>query len=668
MDESHSAFFKLASNPMTECRFDGTFLRINGAWEKQLGLGFETLRGKTLFDILPKEHQDKLRNTIHESLQERQSTISLPLEIKAGTGKMISFTLSGEANFARGLWHFALHSGVDSEFKNDTELLTKEAERSSEEIDQWSYLARKQQIIMERLAESEMRFEALSHTLPGIMFQISSDSNHNIQIHYVAPNAADLFELTVEEVSSSPSIALSMVAPKYKRELFKLAKKAAANVEQLRWQGQIIPKSGTVKWVSLLVTPRHSGATGNLTWDGLLIDMTAERDIRLQQRQLLSIAEASPEFVVFCTADGTISFLNKGFRDVCDLEVGENIFRDATRIFPENSLNAVFNRSFAFADNNGTWSGEATILDRTGHEIPVFQLLFTVLDEDGQIEYRAAILRDISSIKEKEKLLRDQQAQIASQSRLVSLGEMAGGIAHEINNPLGVVLAYAERLRELVTNNDVNNESVLKCAEKIEKTALRIGKIVTGLRSISRDSVGEDFEEISIQAIVNETLSLCSEKLNHQKIDLTVQLPAEPINLSCRSVQVCQVLLNLIVNAQHAIENLPEKWIQVTVLDHSDSVELRVTDSGGGIPEKIREKIFDPFFTTKGVGKGTGLGLSISAGLIKAHNGALSIDAQSPFTCFVISLPKKQARQEPVTTTSGSTSTSSSSSGSPAAA
>ena len=106
-----------------------------------------------------------------------------------------------------------------------------------------------------------------------------------------------------------------------------------------------------------------------------------------------------------------------------------------------------------------------------------------------------------------------------------------------------------------------------------------------------------------------------------------------------RGTEISQVLVNLLNNADDAISKMPEKWIKLSVQNRSDWLEIRVTDSGHGIPPGDQKKLFQPFFTTKEIGKGTGLGLSISHGIVKNHGGELTLDTTSPNTCFVVRLP-----------------------------
>lgn len=234
------------------------------------------------------------------------------------------------------------------------------------------------------------------------------------------------------------------------------------------------------------------------------------------------------------------------------------------------------------------------------------------------------------------------QAQLVQANKMASLGEMAGGVAHEINTPLGVITLLTSHARRLHAENKLELQALPALLEKLEAMALRIAKIVKGLRSFSREGAGDIFEDISIESVIEDTLSLCEERFKSQQVKFFRNQALENVTLAARSVQIAQVLLNLLHNASDAVSGTPDPWIRLEVIERNESVELRITDSGKGIPLLIQEKIFQPFFTTKDVGTGTGLGLSISMGIIRDHGGQLEIDNNCPNTCFVIRLPKWQ--------------------------
>ncbi|UYL08053.1 ATP-binding protein [Bdellovibrio sp. SKB1291214] len=235
--------------------------------------------------------------------------------------------------------------------------------------------------------------------------------------------------------------------------------------------------------------------------------------------------------------------------------------------------------------------------------------------------------------------LLDQKSRAEYSAKLASLGEMAGGIAHEINTPLNVILLSAEQQMDLLQDQDLDRQTMKASIEKVQSTTNRIATIVRGLRIFARDGAKDPIESIPVQTLIDNTLSLCYEKFKLANVDLRLPAPTNLI-LRCRPVQISQVMLNLLNNSFEAIQDLPEKWIAIDVKELADQIEIRITDSGHGIDADIQAEIFRPFYTTKEIGKGTGLGLSISRGLIEAHHGQLYVDVDHPNTSFVIRLPK----------------------------
>lgn len=236
---------------------------------------------------------------------------------------------------------------------------------------------------------------------------------------------------------------------------------------------------------------------------------------------------------------------------------------------------------------------------------------------------------------------RRQQTQLAQSYKMASLGEMASGIAHEINNPVSIISGKVRLLIQTIKQNNFSKEQALTELDKINQTASRITKIVKGMRSYSRNVVEDPMTPVNISALIENVLSLSGERLKNNQIQIRVSVPEEEVILHCHETQMMQVLLNLIGNSYDAIIHLDEKWIEIELSSKDSSVEIAVTDSGTGIPEEIAKKIMQPFYTTKEVGQGTGLGLSISKGIIEAHKGKIWYDSESRNTRFIIRLPVK---------------------------
>lgn len=285
-------------------------------------------------------------------------------------------------------------------------------------------------------------------------------------------------------------------------------------------------------------------------------------------------------------------------------------------------------------------------------------------------EYNCAIISDLTSIKAKEAELEQHRIQLVHASKMSSLGEMAAGMAHEINNPLAVIHGHAQRLEQLATEDSLDapalREALGRSGTKIRQTADRIAKIIAGLRTFARDGAQDAFEVIGVEKLVEETLEFCRSRFSSNGISLRVAPIEAGLSLECRPVQLSQALLNLLNNALDAAKpsdvanSSPDPleeagaWVELRVVGSADWVSFQVADSGKGVSREVAARIFEPFFTTKEPGKGTGLGLSITSSLVRSHGGEIYIDFEAPNTTFVVRLPRKQGDHLPVNSSSSS--------------
>lgn len=245
---------------------------------------------------------------------------------------------------------------------------------------------------------------------------------------------------------------------------------------------------------------------------------------------------------------------------------------------------------------------------------------------------------DVTEDINKQNTINQIQAKAVQTSKLAVLGELAAGVAHEINNPLMILTSVAFVVQKHIEQKkfDLLPEKL----EKIQNTITRISRIVNGLRTYARDGEDDPMLPTNIADVVLESLELCVESIRYQNINITFENKlVEPAIINCRDTQISQVILNLVSNAKDAVLPLKEKWIRIILNKEGNNIVLKVIDSGSGISSEVHEQIFKPFFTTKDVKNGTGLGLSISTEIIKIHQGKLYIDSTLPNTCFVIELP-----------------------------
>lgn len=244
-------------------------------------------------------------------------------------------------------------------------------------------------------------------------------------------------------------------------------------------------------------------------------------------------------------------------------------------------------------------------------------------------------------ISEQEKKIEMQQAVAISSAKMAALGEMAGGIAHEINNPLTIIHTNTKIMEKMIEKGITDPALFLKSSQNIIKTVDRIGNIIKGLKNISRDISNEPKDRIAIKTILQDIISLCEEKFKHNDIQILCDMNNPLINtvINCFQVQLSQVFLNLFNNSFDAVVDLKEKWIKIDIQKNDQWLIIHFIDSGPGIPKSVRDKLFQPFFTTKEIGKGTGLGLSLIYGIIKNHEGEIFYNEHVANTCFTIKLP-----------------------------
>ncbi|HMG19932.1 MAG TPA: ATP-binding protein [Kofleriaceae bacterium] len=234
----------------------------------------------------------------------------------------------------------------------------------------------------------------------------------------------------------------------------------------------------------------------------------------------------------------------------------------------------------------------------------------------GPIEAVVAIGQDMSQIEA-------LQQQVVRAERLATLGQLAAGVVHELNNPLTSITVYAEYLvRKLAAQGA--EEPDLEKLRRIGVSAQRILRFSRDLVQYARPS-GRDVEPVDLSGVVRQSVSICEHLVERGGISLTVEVDPELPVVRAVSGQLEQVLINLITNAVHAVENGGRVVVRAQV-DSPSTAMLEVADSGPGVPDEDRDKIFEPFFTTKVDGKGTGLGLPIVRNIIEQHRGEIRVE------------------------------------------
>lgn len=247
-------------------------------------------------------------------------------------------------------------------------------------------------------------------------------------------------------------------------------------------------------------------------------------------------------------------------------------------------------------------------------------------------------LHNIDKLLEAAEELKKSQAQMLQTAKLASLGELAGGIAHEINNPLQILLGHIALLQQ---GNDIVHR-----IEIIRNQVQRISQITRQLVSFSR-SVPEELEHehVNVNWAVNEVIELVDYQFKNRGIELDLRFSDDVSPVESNKNYLQQAFLNLLINAKDA---MPDGGKMVIATEQVDSkIQIRFTDSGTGIKKENMNKIFEPFFTTKGPGKGTGLGLPITRGIVRKFGGEMKVESvEGRGTTFTIMLPVRTSTRQ----------------------
>lgn len=261
-----------------------------------------------------------------------------------------------------------------------------------------------------------------------------------------------------------------------------------------------------------------------------------------------------------------------------------------------------------------------------------------------KIEFVLVTARDVSELKKAQEVIENQKLQTLANSKLTALGEMAAGIAHEINNPLTIILGRVDHMQRLVNSGKASESELNQSLDKILKTTFRISKIVKSMKSLSREHEGDDFARSSLKEIIDDIINVSSDHFSKNEIKVSSYIDSA-LELDCNPGLISQVFMNLLSNSIDAIKNQTnERWVNIEAHAKDATLYISFSDSGPGIPPIIQEKIMLPFFTTKEAGKGTGIGLSLCRTIIANHNGKFYIDNESKTTTFKIELPVKQSK------------------------
>ena len=364
-----------------------------------------------------------------------------------------------------------------------------------------------------------------------------------------------------------------------------------------------------------------------------------QEGVEALEQQLAGIIHSAMDGIITVDADFNIVLFNAAAEVIFECSATDVLGKSLDQFIPESVRSAHREHLQYFAASQDTYRRMGTYreisgLRLTGEEFPMEASISKVEQADKQ--WMTVILRDISQRVVDLTRQRSLEDQLRKTERLAELGTLASGMAHEIGTPMNVILGRAELLMRKTTD-----ESTRRGLEIIVTQVERITKIMNQLLSFARKRPSEQ-QDVDLVELARNVQDMLLEKFNSSNIQVVNEFSPDLPHAWADADHLSQVLLNLVLNACQAMPG--GGTLTLTLCQKEDRIELRVRDTGLGIPENQISKIFDPFFTTKPVGEGTGLGLTVVHGIIQEHNGTIRVDSTpTQGTTFTISLPAYSA-------------------------
>jgi PAS domain S-box-containing protein len=538
---------------------------------------------------------------------------------------------------------------------------------------------------IKNLKESEIRYKTLANASPYGIIVIDK----NYKVLFMNNETAKILDLP--EISED--INLMEIVSSYTFDIINLNTKKIINKDKKRIdiKSNIQTVSLESKYLSISLSEfKYSNENSVLI---ILNDITLEKQREEDIKKFYRVLKQIPEIVIIVNNKMDIEYMNNYFSEKISIE-NKDLLNKNIKELKKYKLNALYEKINEVMEIKKAFFGEIYM----NFDQPKYFLgsISPLRNENHKITHCVCVLKDINEqklmqeeLKEKNESfkimigeLKDAQAQLIQKEKLAGIGQLAAGVAHEINNPLGFVISnydtlkkYIKRYEEVLlayknlcnefdkSNKDINMQNRIIDIKKMEKKygldfiiedmddlisdskegLDRVGKIVQSLKYFSRDAQYNEFESYDINEGIENTILIAKNEVKYSA-DIELHLNEVPL-IDAISGQINQVILNIIINAVQAIKETKEFGI-ITIKTYKDSkyVFCEIQDNAKGIEEEVLDKIFEPFFTTKEAGVGTGLGLSIAYDIItNKHKGSLFVESkEDEGTTFIIMLPIKQ--------------------------
>jgi PAS domain S-box-containing protein len=541
--------------------------------------------------------------------------------------------------------------------------------------------------ISERVA-TEDKLQRLGRILDNTVNEIYIFDADTLAFVQVNLGAQRNLGYTMDELRHMTPLDLK---PLYTREQFdKLLGELRQSCEQ-RMVFETVHRRKDGSLYPVEVRLQYTESEASPAYVAVIEDISERHQAEARTRQLMAMLESTPDLVGTCDTDGQLTFLNHaGYRQLGLAGPQSLAGLRVTDFLAPWSVAQYHTEARPYALRDGSWQGDSALRTSDGREVPVSHLILVHQDGQGR-RFLSFSLRDISELEQTQRELRERhreledtyrslkqaQSQLLQNEKLASVGQLAAGVAHEINNPVGYVnsnlgtlhgyvrdlfrlLAAYEGAEPLLAADPARQaeidalkqqldlaflrEDTVNLVKESQEGLTRVKKIVQDLKDFSHVDRAE-WQEADLHAGLDSTLNIVNNELKY-KADIVKDYGVLP-PVACIPSQLNQVFMNLLVNAAHAMESRGTITLRTGTEDDGVFVEIR--DTGKGMTPEVQKRIFEPFFTTKPVGQGTGLGLSLSYGIVQKHHGRISVaSAPGHGTTFRVWVPVRQAQDQQI--------------------
>lgn len=524
------------------------------------------------------------------------------------------------------------------------------------------------------LRHSEQRLAKLLSNLPGMAFRC--DNSPRRKMEFVSQGSLPITGYAPEEfLGADPKVFYGDLIEAEERDLVDSGlRQALENHQAYAMTYRIRTRPGDWRWVHEQGVCLGGGPGEPPRAEGFISDVTERVKAEQELSMLYMAAEQSADSILVCDIYGTIQYVNKSFEHMTGYNRGKAVGQSPSILKSDRHDAAFYHELWSTIQSGESWKGRITNRRRDGTTYEQDTTISPVKDRSGRITSYASSARDVT------KLLKMEQQMLQLQ-KMEAVGELAAGIAHEINTPtqyigdnlrfleetvgeLGAFLKQCGQLTDTLSQGPLPDgmlEEVVQLRKNIDidylmeeiPTAIKqslegnahVAEIVRAMKEFAHPGT-EEMTPVDLNHAIQTTIAVARNEWKYvadMKTELDDALPA----VICLPGSINQVLLNIVVNAAHAIgdvvANRPGEKGTITMSTRTEDkwAEIRIADTGTGIPDKLRNRVFDPFFTTKGVGKGTGQGLAIAHDIVVTkHGGQLDIETTpGAGTTFIIKLP-----------------------------